>query len=214
MLRAFTFRHLRQIPSADLTGKVQEPPSSCRPPSPHPFPDLECPKCCTGMPMMYLHRWSDNPAAARAWVGWFKFWRWSSVSVLYLPVVETVLIYVPSCQVERGNILTIFLKTCTRSLLLPQSDFLYPDELRQSETLRDLRTPWEAFVYLCLEETQSLGKLSFRDVLNIYKQSQIFWLWRCSDCHALQIQSEALSAEHMIRLVDTQSACYLLPFAE
>ena len=65
-------------------------------------------KCCTGMAMMYLHRWSDNPVATRAWVGWLKLWRWSLVSVLYLPVIKTVLIYGPSCQVERGNIPTVF----------------------------------------------------------------------------------------------------------
>lgn len=121
MLCTFTFRHLRQIPSADLTGKVQEPPSSCCPQSPHLFPDSECPKCCTGTPMMYLHRWSANPAATRVWVGWLKFWRWSPVSVLYLPVVETVLIYGPSCSGGEGqHIDSIFLKTCPRSLLLPQ----------------------------------------------------------------------------------------------
>jgi len=107
-LSTFTFRHLIQIASAYLTGKVQEPPSSCRPPVPHPFPDSECPKYCTGTPIMSLHRRPDTPAATRAWVGWRKFWRWSPVSILYFLVVDTVLIYGPNCLVQRASILTVF----------------------------------------------------------------------------------------------------------
>lgn len=48
------------------------------------------------------------------------------------------------------------------TLLLPPSDFGHPDELRQPEALRDLRTLREELVCLCLEEAQSLGKDKFQ----------------------------------------------------
>lgn len=98
---------LRQIPNAYLTGKVQEPTSSCCPPLLHLFPKSQYLKWCTGTPEMYLDRWSDNAAAGRVCLV-DKFWRWPSVSVLYLPVVETVFLSGPSCLVERGSILTVF----------------------------------------------------------------------------------------------------------
>lgn len=75
-------------------------------PAPHPVSGLERSQSCT--PPVYLCRWSDSPAAARGWVGWFKLWRRSAVTVLYLAAVGKLSIYGSSCLAERGTSLTVF----------------------------------------------------------------------------------------------------------
>lgn len=72
------------------------------------------------------------------------------------------------CQVEKGSVLTgLFWELAPGVFCCLKVTFAIVMSWDSPKHLRDLRTLWEAFVYLCLEEAQSLGKEKFQ---------RCFWL--------------------------------------